>query len=136
MFLILSLYIATGSFSDIKTGSIKHCGIFSICFPACWDAEKRPQDVVPQASFRTMPHCLCSASILSHNTKTTSWIDPRCLDKPQKPLEECEDDGMKICLSFCHVCLCKYQFHGVFLITCVYNACSLVFLWYCAYISF
>lgn len=32
--------------------------------------------------------------IFSHNTKTTSWIDPRCLDKPQKPLEECEDDGM------------------------------------------
>ncbi len=40
VFLILSLYIATGSFSDIKTGSIKHCGIFSIHFPACWDAEK------------------------------------------------------------------------------------------------
>lgn len=31
--------------------------------------------------------------LFSHNTKTTSWIDPRCLDKPQKPLEECEDDG-------------------------------------------
>uniref|UniRef100_A0A3P9KL29 Membrane-associated guanylate kinase, WW and PDZ domain-containing protein 1 n=1 Tax=Oryzias latipes TaxID=8090 RepID=A0A3P9KL29_ORYLA len=30
---------------------------------------------------------------IDHNTKTTSWIDPRCLDKPQKPLEECEDDG-------------------------------------------
>uniref|UniRef100_A0A7N6BQF4 Membrane associated guanylate kinase, WW and PDZ domain containing 1b n=1 Tax=Anabas testudineus TaxID=64144 RepID=A0A7N6BQF4_ANATE len=29
-----------------------------------------------------------------HNTKTTSWIDPRCLDKPQKPLEECEDDEL------------------------------------------
>ncbi|KAM6928170.1 membrane-associated guanylate kinase, WW and PDZ domain-containing protein 1b isoform 1-T1 [Xenentodon cancila] len=29
---------------------------------------------------------------IDHNTKTTSWIDPRCLDKPQKPLEECEDD--------------------------------------------
>uniref|UniRef100_A0A671UNN9 Membrane-associated guanylate kinase, WW and PDZ domain-containing protein 1 n=1 Tax=Sparus aurata TaxID=8175 RepID=A0A671UNN9_SPAAU len=33
---------------------------------------------------------------IDHNTKTTSWIDPRCLDKPQKPLEECEDD-----VSFC-----------------------------------
>uniref|UniRef100_A0A8C4I3D2 Membrane associated guanylate kinase, WW and PDZ domain containing 1b n=2 Tax=Dicentrarchus labrax TaxID=13489 RepID=A0A8C4I3D2_DICLA len=33
---------------------------------------------------------------IDHNTKTTSWIDPRCLDKPQKPLEECEDDGMSI----------------------------------------
>uniref|UniRef100_A0A4W6FDI1 Membrane-associated guanylate kinase, WW and PDZ domain-containing protein 1 n=1 Tax=Lates calcarifer TaxID=8187 RepID=A0A4W6FDI1_LATCA len=31
---------------------------------------------------------------IDHNTKTTSWIDPRCLDKPQKPLEECEDDGI------------------------------------------
>ncbi|XP_060713581.1 membrane-associated guanylate kinase, WW and PDZ domain-containing protein 1b isoform X1 [Tachysurus vachellii] len=29
---------------------------------------------------------------IDHNTKTTSWIDPRCLDKPQKPLEECDDD--------------------------------------------
>ncbi|XP_035376263.1 membrane-associated guanylate kinase, WW and PDZ domain-containing protein 1 isoform X3 [Electrophorus electricus] len=29
---------------------------------------------------------------IDHNTKTTSWIDPRCLEKPQKPLEECEDD--------------------------------------------
>ncbi|XP_064160095.1 membrane-associated guanylate kinase, WW and PDZ domain-containing protein 1b isoform X3 [Anguilla rostrata] len=29
---------------------------------------------------------------IDHNTKTTSWIDPRALDKPQKPLEECEDD--------------------------------------------
>ncbi|XP_016394351.1 membrane-associated guanylate kinase, WW and PDZ domain-containing protein 1b isoform X7 [Sinocyclocheilus rhinocerous] len=29
---------------------------------------------------------------IDHNTKTTSWIDPRCLDKPEKPLEECEDD--------------------------------------------
>ncbi|KAM9813242.1 membrane-associated guanylate kinase, WW and PDZ domain-containing protein 1b isoform 3-T3 [Neosynchiropus ocellatus] len=29
---------------------------------------------------------------IDHNTKTTSWIDPRCLDKTQKPLEECEDD--------------------------------------------
>uniref|UniRef100_A0A8B9TCX4 Membrane associated guanylate kinase, WW and PDZ domain containing 1 n=1 Tax=Anas platyrhynchos TaxID=8839 RepID=A0A8B9TCX4_ANAPL len=25
--------------------------------------------------------------------KTTSWLDPRCLNKQQKPLEECEDDG-------------------------------------------
>uniref|UniRef100_H3CJJ1 Membrane associated guanylate kinase, WW and PDZ domain containing 1b n=1 Tax=Tetraodon nigroviridis TaxID=99883 RepID=H3CJJ1_TETNG len=29
---------------------------------------------------------------IDHNTKTTSWVDPRCLNKPQKPLEECEDD--------------------------------------------
>ncbi|XP_039626759.1 membrane-associated guanylate kinase, WW and PDZ domain-containing protein 1b isoform X4 [Polypterus senegalus] len=29
---------------------------------------------------------------IDHNTKTTSWIDPRCLEKPPKPLEECEDD--------------------------------------------
>ncbi|XP_058844583.1 membrane-associated guanylate kinase, WW and PDZ domain-containing protein 1-like isoform X5 [Acipenser ruthenus] len=29
---------------------------------------------------------------IDHNTKTTSWIDPRCLEKQQKPLEECEDD--------------------------------------------
>ncbi|XP_027023314.1 membrane-associated guanylate kinase, WW and PDZ domain-containing protein 1 isoform X11 [Tachysurus fulvidraco] len=29
---------------------------------------------------------------IDHNTKTTSWMDPRCQDKQQKPLEECEDD--------------------------------------------
>ncbi|XP_062397307.1 membrane-associated guanylate kinase, WW and PDZ domain-containing protein 1-like isoform X6 [Sardina pilchardus] len=28
---------------------------------------------------------------IDHNTKTTSWMDPR-LDKEQKPQEECEDD--------------------------------------------
>uniref|UniRef100_A0AAY4D8U7 Membrane-associated guanylate kinase, WW and PDZ domain-containing protein 1 n=1 Tax=Denticeps clupeoides TaxID=299321 RepID=A0AAY4D8U7_9TELE len=28
---------------------------------------------------------------IDHNTKTTSWMDPR-LDKEPKPLEECEDD--------------------------------------------
>ncbi|XP_053706471.1 membrane-associated guanylate kinase, WW and PDZ domain-containing protein 1-like isoform X3 [Synchiropus splendidus] len=27
-----------------------------------------------------------------HNTKTTSWLDPRCRDKSSRPLEECEDD--------------------------------------------
>ncbi|KAG2471072.1 MAGI1 protein, partial [Polypterus senegalus] len=31
---------------------------------------------------------------IDHNTKTTSWIDPRCLEKPPKPLEECEDDEL------------------------------------------
>lgn len=30
---------------------------------------------------------------LSHNTKTTSWMDPRCRDKASRPLEECDDDG-------------------------------------------
>ncbi|XP_064155421.1 membrane-associated guanylate kinase, WW and PDZ domain-containing protein 1-like isoform X2 [Anguilla rostrata] len=29
---------------------------------------------------------------IDHNTKTTSWIDPRTVEKAQKPLEECEDD--------------------------------------------
>ncbi|XP_058499815.1 membrane-associated guanylate kinase, WW and PDZ domain-containing protein 1-like isoform X5 [Solea solea] len=27
-----------------------------------------------------------------HNTKTTSWMDPRCRDKASRPLEECDDD--------------------------------------------
>ncbi|XP_035994747.1 membrane-associated guanylate kinase, WW and PDZ domain-containing protein 1 isoform X11 [Fundulus heteroclitus] len=27
-----------------------------------------------------------------HNTKTTSWLDPRCRDKAPRPLEECDDD--------------------------------------------
>ncbi|CAB1329349.1 unnamed protein product, partial [Coregonus sp. 'balchen'] len=40
-------------------------------------------------------HSLISLEIIgSHNTKTTSWIDPRCLEKPLKPLEECEDDEL------------------------------------------
>lgn len=34
--------------------------------------------------------------VSSHNTKTTSWLDPRCLSKQQKPLEECEDDGKRL----------------------------------------
>uniref|UniRef100_A0A8C7Z534 Membrane-associated guanylate kinase, WW and PDZ domain-containing protein 1 n=1 Tax=Oryzias sinensis TaxID=183150 RepID=A0A8C7Z534_9TELE len=29
---------------------------------------------------------------IDHNTKTTSWLDPRCRDKASRPLEECEDD--------------------------------------------
>uniref|UniRef100_A0A8C2Z2J0 Membrane-associated guanylate kinase, WW and PDZ domain-containing protein 1 n=1 Tax=Cyclopterus lumpus TaxID=8103 RepID=A0A8C2Z2J0_CYCLU len=42
---------------------------------------------------------------IDHNTKTTSWIDPRCLEKPQKPLEECEDDGTvsSVSLTICPV---------------------------------
>ena len=35
-------------------------------------------------------------SPFSHNTKTTSWLDPR--DKASKPLEECDDDGkLQLC---------------------------------------
>uniref|UniRef100_A0A7N6BVZ7 Membrane-associated guanylate kinase, WW and PDZ domain-containing protein 1 n=1 Tax=Anabas testudineus TaxID=64144 RepID=A0A7N6BVZ7_ANATE len=30
---------------------------------------------------------------IDHNTKTTSWLDPRCRDKASRPLEECDDDG-------------------------------------------
>uniref|UniRef100_A0AAQ5YSV4 Membrane associated guanylate kinase, WW and PDZ domain containing 1a n=1 Tax=Amphiprion ocellaris TaxID=80972 RepID=A0AAQ5YSV4_AMPOC len=30
---------------------------------------------------------------IDHNTKTTSWLDPRCKDKTSRPLEECDDDG-------------------------------------------
>ncbi|KAM8754248.1 membrane-associated guanylate kinase, WW and PDZ domain-containing protein 1-like isoform 2-T2 [Acanthopagrus schlegelii] len=29
-----------------------------------------------------------------HNTKTTSWLDPRCRDKASRPLEECDDDEL------------------------------------------
>uniref|UniRef100_A0A8C5N9W8 Membrane-associated guanylate kinase, WW and PDZ domain-containing protein 1 n=1 Tax=Gouania willdenowi TaxID=441366 RepID=A0A8C5N9W8_GOUWI len=29
---------------------------------------------------------------IDHNTKTTSWLDPRCRDKASRALEECEDD--------------------------------------------
>ncbi|XP_061760204.1 membrane-associated guanylate kinase, WW and PDZ domain-containing protein 1-like isoform X3 [Nerophis ophidion] len=31
-----------------------------------------------------------------HNTKTTSWLDPRCRDKASRPLEECDDDEERI----------------------------------------
>uniref|UniRef100_A0A8C2WZA1 Membrane associated guanylate kinase, WW and PDZ domain containing 1 n=1 Tax=Cyclopterus lumpus TaxID=8103 RepID=A0A8C2WZA1_CYCLU len=30
---------------------------------------------------------------IDHNTKTTSWMDPRCRDKAPRPMEECDDDG-------------------------------------------
>ncbi|KAB5536843.1 hypothetical protein PHYPO_G00111980 [Pangasianodon hypophthalmus] len=33
---------------------------------------------------------------IDHNTKTTSWIDPRCLDKPQKPWRSVTMTGLKI----------------------------------------
>ncbi|XP_067268968.1 membrane-associated guanylate kinase, WW and PDZ domain-containing protein 1 isoform X2 [Pseudorasbora parva] len=29
---------------------------------------------------------------IDHNTKTTSWMDPRCQEIQAKPLEDCEDD--------------------------------------------
>ncbi|MEQ2197375.1 Membrane-associated guanylate kinase, WW and PDZ domain-containing protein 1, partial [Xenoophorus captivus] len=29
-----------------------------------------------------------------HNTKTTSWLDPRCRDKAPRPLEDCDDDEL------------------------------------------
>ncbi|XP_038127374.1 membrane-associated guanylate kinase, WW and PDZ domain-containing protein 1-like isoform X9 [Cyprinodon tularosa] len=31
---------------------------------------------------------------IDHNTKTTSWLDPRCRDKVPRPLEECDDDEL------------------------------------------
>ncbi|NWW33559.1 MAGI1 protein, partial [Panurus biarmicus] len=37
---------------------------------------------------------------IDHNTKTTSWLDPRCLNKQQKPLEECEDDASVMLFLF------------------------------------
>lgn len=44
--------------------------------------------------------------LLSHNTKTTSWLDPR-LAKKAKPPEECEDDGKctRVCLCVCVLCV-------------------------------
>uniref|UniRef100_A0A671XAM5 Membrane associated guanylate kinase, WW and PDZ domain containing 1 n=1 Tax=Sparus aurata TaxID=8175 RepID=A0A671XAM5_SPAAU len=33
---------------------------------------------------------------IDHNTKTTSWLDPRCRDKASRPLEECDDDGKRL----------------------------------------
>uniref|UniRef100_A0A8B9J3A7 Membrane associated guanylate kinase, WW and PDZ domain containing 1 n=1 Tax=Amazona collaria TaxID=241587 RepID=A0A8B9J3A7_9PSIT len=40
---------------------------------------------------------------IDHNTKTTSWLDPRCLNKQQKPLEECEDDGKRLKIVKYHI---------------------------------
>uniref|UniRef100_A0A665TI91 Membrane-associated guanylate kinase, WW and PDZ domain-containing protein 1 n=1 Tax=Echeneis naucrates TaxID=173247 RepID=A0A665TI91_ECHNA len=37
---------------------------------------------------------------IDHNTKTTSWLDPRCRDKASRPLEECDDD-----VEFLHLML-------------------------------
>ncbi|KAA8590910.1 hypothetical protein FQN60_001853, partial [Etheostoma spectabile] len=31
---------------------------------------------------------------IDHNTKTTSWLDPRCRDKGSRPLDECDDDEL------------------------------------------
>uniref|UniRef100_A0A673LIA2 Membrane associated guanylate kinase, WW and PDZ domain containing 1a n=1 Tax=Sinocyclocheilus rhinocerous TaxID=307959 RepID=A0A673LIA2_9TELE len=42
---------------------------------------------------------------IDHNTKTTSWMDPRCQDKQPKPLEDCDDDGKTWLL----ICLCLWS---------------------------
>ncbi|KTF73374.1 hypothetical protein cypCar_00045442, partial [Cyprinus carpio] len=34
------------------------------------------------------------AVVYSHNTKTTSWMDPRCQDKQRKLPEDCDDDEL------------------------------------------
>uniref|UniRef100_M4ARH7 Membrane-associated guanylate kinase, WW and PDZ domain-containing protein 1 n=1 Tax=Xiphophorus maculatus TaxID=8083 RepID=M4ARH7_XIPMA len=41
---------------------------------------------------------------IDHNTKTTSWLDPRCRDKAPRPLEECDDDEC-LCLMLCALCI-------------------------------
>uniref|UniRef100_A0A3P9PQ33 Membrane-associated guanylate kinase, WW and PDZ domain-containing protein 1 n=1 Tax=Poecilia reticulata TaxID=8081 RepID=A0A3P9PQ33_POERE len=38
---------------------------------------------------------------IDHNTKTTSWLDPRCRDKAPRPLEECDDDGVFMLCALC-----------------------------------
>uniref|UniRef100_A0A8C6W0J5 Membrane-associated guanylate kinase, WW and PDZ domain-containing protein 1 n=1 Tax=Nothobranchius furzeri TaxID=105023 RepID=A0A8C6W0J5_NOTFU len=40
---------------------------------------------------------------IDHNTKTTSWLDPRCRDKAFRPLEECDDDVTEMML--CALCV-------------------------------
>uniref|UniRef100_A0A669BTF8 Membrane-associated guanylate kinase, WW and PDZ domain-containing protein 1 n=1 Tax=Oreochromis niloticus TaxID=8128 RepID=A0A669BTF8_ORENI len=37
---------------------------------------------------------------IDHNTKTTSWLDPRCRDRTSRPLEECDDDGKLLFLIY------------------------------------
>lgn len=37
---------------------------------------------------------------IDHNTKTTSWLDPRCRDRASRPLEECDDDGKLLFLIY------------------------------------
>uniref|UniRef100_A0A8C5FJ83 Uncharacterized protein n=1 Tax=Gadus morhua TaxID=8049 RepID=A0A8C5FJ83_GADMO len=44
-------------------------------------------------SFVPLPPPLCLSLPLSHNTKTTSWLDPR-LAKKAKPPEECKEDEL------------------------------------------
>uniref|UniRef100_A0A3P9HB09 Membrane associated guanylate kinase, WW and PDZ domain containing 1b n=1 Tax=Oryzias latipes TaxID=8090 RepID=A0A3P9HB09_ORYLA len=58
-----------------------------------FDHSQKSQENNPKNSYWKMHIDVFLCVLCSHNTKTTSWIDPRCLDKPQKPLEECEDDG-------------------------------------------
>uniref|UniRef100_A0A8C1KBK9 Membrane-associated guanylate kinase, WW and PDZ domain-containing protein 1 n=1 Tax=Cyprinus carpio TaxID=7962 RepID=A0A8C1KBK9_CYPCA len=36
---------------------------------------------------------------IDHNTKTTSWMDPRCQDKQRKLPEDCDDDGKILALD-------------------------------------
>lgn len=53
--------------------------------------------------------------LFSHNTKTTSWLDPR-LAKKAKPPEECKENGRLLSFRCCSegiclcVCVCLSQF--------------------------
>lgn len=65
-----------------------------LCFSSC----------VPAATSLYCSHALTAVSVpCSHNTKTTTWLDPR-LAKKAKPPEKCEDGGMycKLLLLFMH----------------------------------
>ncbi|XP_034023496.1 membrane-associated guanylate kinase, WW and PDZ domain-containing protein 1-like [Thalassophryne amazonica] len=85
------------------TGMCSYVSYVSITVTPVMDNDKADRDIVmPAYQMRFVTMCYCHLQVmifasavfvlLSHNTKTTSWIDPRCLDKPQKPLEESEDD--------------------------------------------
>uniref|UniRef100_A0A7N9ARJ4 Membrane-associated guanylate kinase, WW and PDZ domain-containing protein 1 n=1 Tax=Mastacembelus armatus TaxID=205130 RepID=A0A7N9ARJ4_9TELE len=68
---------------------------------------ERPTEVSPEDPLGPLPENWEMAYtengelyFIDHNTKTTSWLDPRCRDKASRPLEECDDDGKLLCIIY------------------------------------
>ncbi len=123
VFLILSLYIATGSFSDIKTGSIKHCGIFSIHFPARWDAEKSHRMLFCR---HLLEQCL-TVCVLHLFLATTQRRHPGSIPDAWKNLRN-PWRNVKMMVWICGWVFVRFSCANIsFIVTCTHNAHLQVF---------
>lgn len=93
----------------------------ALLWRSCWRAHPRCSFI---CFFLLRPLCWTVLSFYlfpgSHNTKTTSWLDPRLRDKASRALEECEEDGRLLHTN----CQCRAVYLGVAV------ACALQFKWW------